>query len=133
MENYQGFCQHCYQQAIISMYDSIINCIMRKPAFCICETKAQISYTLIINTFVFPTQIVQFLLFLNRKFQASSHLLRLYRLVFTDLVGNPKDRFSLGAALMILGFWTDRSRQTVQTQIRVFIVCTFCLCLLLAL
>ena len=47
------------------------------------KTKAQISYmviTKLISTFVFATQIVQSLYFLNAKFQASSHLLWLYSL-----------------------------------------------------
>ena len=44
---------------------------MRKPDFCLCENK-------LISAFVFATRIVQFLFFLNPKFQASSLLLRLY-------------------------------------------------------
>ena len=44
---------------------------MRKPDFCICENK-------LISVFVFATRILQFLYFLNPKFQASSHLLWLY-------------------------------------------------------
>ena len=54
---------------------------MRKPAFCICENKDadQLrSYALII-AFVFAIRIVQSLFYLNPKFQASSHLLWLYR------------------------------------------------------
>ena len=45
--------------------------IMRKPAFCICENKGADQ----LCAFVFATQIVQSLYFLNPKFQASSHLL----------------------------------------------------------
>ena len=45
---------------------------MRKPAFCICETKTQIS------AFVFATRIVQSLYFLNTKFQVPNNLLWLY-------------------------------------------------------
>ena len=55
---------------------------MRKPAFCICETKTQISFavtTKLISAFDFATRILQSLYFLNPKFQASSHLLWLYR------------------------------------------------------
>ena len=48
---------------------------MRKPAFCICENK---NADQLISAFVFTTQIVQSLYFLNLKFQASSHLLWLY-------------------------------------------------------
>ena len=58
--------------------------IMRKPDFCICETKAQISFAVtakLISAFVFATRIVQTLYYLNLKFQASSHLLWLYSTV----------------------------------------------------
>ena len=51
---------------------------MRKPTFCICETKTQISFAVtakLISAFVFATKIEQSIFFLNRKFQASSHLL----------------------------------------------------------
>ena len=55
---------------------------MRKPAFCIyAKTKPQISCALttqLISAFVFATQIVQSLYYLNLKFQASSHLLWLH-------------------------------------------------------
>ena len=47
--------------------------IMRKPDFCICETKP--SYAQLVSAFVFASRIVQFLFFLNPKFQAASHLL----------------------------------------------------------
>ena len=68
---------------------------MRKSAFCICKTKAQIS------VLVFTTQIVQSLRFLNRKFQASDHLLRLYSPVCVGLGLKPDDKFSHDATLMI--------------------------------
>ena len=56
---------------------------MRKPDCCInyVKTKTQISFSVtakLISVFVFATQIVQSLYFLNPKFQASSHLLWLY-------------------------------------------------------
>ena len=60
------------------------------------KTKALISCmvtTQIISSFVFATYIVQYLYFLNPKFQVSSHLLWLYSFVL-DLVGNPSFRFS---------------------------------------
>ena len=50
--------------------------------FAYAKTKAQISFAdtaKLISAFVFATQIVQFLFFLNPKFQASSLLLTLYR------------------------------------------------------
>ena len=58
--------------------------VVRKPAFCIWKTKTQISLVItakLISAFVFATQIVQSLYFLNLKFQASNHLLWLCSLV----------------------------------------------------
>ena len=68
--------------------------VMRKPAFCICENKdadqlrgnreGDLSFAVtakLISAFVFATRIVHSLYFLNLKFQASSHLLWLCRLV----------------------------------------------------
>ena len=54
--------------------------VVRKPDFCICENKDADTAKLI-SAFVFATQKVQFLYFLNTKFQASSHLVWLYSLV----------------------------------------------------
>ena len=54
---------------------------MRKPAFAYAKTKTQISFAVtakLISAFVFATQIVQSLYFLNSKFQGSSYLLWLY-------------------------------------------------------
>ena len=65
---------------------------------------AQISFAVtakLISAFVFATQIVQSLYFLNSKFQASSHLLCLYSLC-RDLFGNPKDRFVATQLKMII-------------------------------
>ena len=56
--------------------------IVRKPDFCLGETKAQISFAVtakLISAFVFATRIVQFLFYLNPKLQASSSFLSLYR------------------------------------------------------
>ena len=82
---------------------------MRKPFFfCICENKDadQLHSTAkLISAFVFATRIVQFLFYLNPKFQVSSHLLWLYlctvRFV-SDLVGNPEDLFSHNEAHIVL-------------------------------
>ena len=55
--------------------------VVRKPAFCICKTKTQISFAVtakLISAIVFAIQIVQSLFYLNPKFQDSSHLLWLY-------------------------------------------------------
>ena len=57
---------------------------MRKPDFAYAKTKAQISFAVtakLISAFVFATRIVQFLFYLNPKFQASSSFLSLYRSV----------------------------------------------------
>ena len=57
---------------------------MRKLDFCLCKNKGADSFAVtvkLISAFAFATQIVQFLFFLNPKFQASSHLLCLYTLV----------------------------------------------------
>ena len=52
--------------------------IVRKSDFCLGENKGADQLR---GNFVFATRIVQFLFFLNPKFQASSLLLWLYRLV----------------------------------------------------
>ena len=54
--------------------------IVRKPDFCLGENKGadQLRGNLI-SAFVFATRIVQFLFYLNPKFQASSSFLSLYR------------------------------------------------------
>ena len=58
--------------------------VMKKRLFAYAKTKALISFAVtakLISAFVFTTWIVQFLFYLNPKFQASSHLLQLYSLV----------------------------------------------------
>ena len=70
---------------------------MRKPDFCICKNKGadQLHGNHADDQFLcFAMWIVQFLYFLNPKFQASSHLLYLYSPFVSDLVGNPEDMFS---------------------------------------
>ena len=80
------------QSMVLHIHMSLI---MRKPAFCICENKDADQLTaMLISTFVFATLLVQFLYFLNTKFQASSHLLWLYSLVCVGPGRNPEDRFS---------------------------------------
>ena len=61
---------------------SYMSRVMRKPDFTYAKTKAQISCAVtarLISTFVFATQIVQFLLYLYPKCQDSSFLLWMYR------------------------------------------------------
>ena len=64
----------------------------RKRILAYAKAKAQISFTVtakLISAFVFATLIVQFLFFVNPKFQASSLLLRLYRSVCVRLGRKP--------------------------------------------
>ena len=56
----------------------------------------------LISAFGLATKIVNFLYFLNLKFQTSSHLLYLTAGFVTDLVGNPEDRFSQDVAHMMI-------------------------------
>ena len=51
---------------------------VRKPDFCICENKDADQLRGDQRLCFFATQIVQSLYFLNTKFQAASHLMRLY-------------------------------------------------------
>ena len=65
--------------------------------FAYVKTKTQISCAVtvqLISPFVFAIQMVQSLYYLNPKFQASSHLLWLYRSVCVGPSRNPEDRFS---------------------------------------
>ena len=93
------------QQRASKVYHYSISRVVRKRAFCICENKdadqlrgnREADQRLCFRHFVFATWIVQFLFYLNPKFQASSHLLWLYSPV---CVGNPEDRFSHNKACM---------------------------------
>ena len=82
---------------------------MRKPTICICENKdadrSSAVTAKLISAFIFATKIVQFLNFLNPKFQASSHLLYLYSLVCVGPGRIPECRFSHDVAH--LGFAFD--------------------------
>ena len=74
---------------------------MRKPTIRICENKGADSFAVtakLISAFVFAIQIVQFLLDLTPKFQASSLLLCLYRPVCVGPVRKPHCWFSHEAA-----------------------------------
>ena len=67
---------------MILIFDTLMRLVVRKPFFfAYAKTKTQISFAVtakLISAFVFATRIVQFLFYLNLKFQASSHLLWLY-------------------------------------------------------
>ena len=78
---------------------------MRNPFFAYAKTKAQISCAVIaqlISAFVFATRVVQFLYFLNPKFQASSYILWLYSLVCVGPGRTPEDRFSHNEAQILM-------------------------------
>ena len=67
------------------------------------KTKTQISFAVtakLISAFVFATRIVQFLFYLNPKFQASSSFLWLYSLIGVGPVRKPHCWFSHEAAHM---------------------------------
>ena len=69
----------CYRNRACNVY--ILSRVVRKPDFAYAKTKTQISFAVtakLISAFVFATRIVQFLFYLNPKFQASSNLLWLY-------------------------------------------------------
>ena len=52
--------------------------VVRQPTLCICVNKGAGQLRSNFEAFVFATQIVQFLFFLNPKFPVSSHVLCLY-------------------------------------------------------
>ena len=75
--------------------------LMRKPTICIGENKDadQLRGN---RDFVFATRIVQFLFYLNPKFQASSSFLCLYRPVCVGAVRKPHGWFSHEVAQLCL-------------------------------
>ena len=77
---------------------------MGKPTICIGKnkTKTKTVTAKLISAFVFATRIVQFLFYLNPKFQASSSFLCLYKLICVGPVRKPHCWFSHEAAQMIL-------------------------------
>ena len=81
---------------------------MRKPAFCVCENNGadqlcgSPAHRADDQRLCFHcTYVVQSLYFLNPKFQASSNLLWLYRLVCVRPGQIPEDRLSHGTAQII--------------------------------
>ena len=90
---------------------------MGKPTIAYAKTKAQISFAVtakLISAFVFATQIVQFLFYLNPKFQASSSFLCLYRLVCVGPVRKPHCWFSHEVAQMLLIFDVCLDRRVIE-------------------
>ena len=98
----QNFQSQCLQQ---------MSRLMGKPTICITKTKTQISFAVtakLISAFVFATQIVQFLFYLNPKFQAYSSFLCLYRPVCVGPVRKPHCWFSHEAAqISLLSQWSS--------------------------
>ena len=84
-----------YQRAWQSLY---LSHIMRKQDFAYAKTKMQISCAQLICFFVFASRVVQFLFFLNPKFQASTLLLILNRPVCVGPDRKLKDQFSCDTA-----------------------------------
>ena len=71
--------------------------VVRKPAFCICENKTQISFAVtakLISAFVFATWIVQSLFYQIKNFKPLAIFCGSTAWFVSDLVGNPKDRSS---------------------------------------
>ena len=83
-----------------------LSLLMGKQTICIGKkTKAQISFAVtakLISVFVFATRIVQFLFYLNQKFQASSSFLCLYRPVCVGPVRKPHCWFSHEVAHLVM-------------------------------
>ena len=81
---------------IIAFSCTNVSRLMGKPTICIGENKdadqlrGNRTATKLISAFVFATWIVQFLFFLNPKFQASSSFLCLYRPVCATLLVFPR-------------------------------------------
>ena len=79
---------HCSRSVVYYM-----SLVMRNPFFAYAKTKKQFSFAVtakLISACVFATRIVQSLYFLNPKYQASGHLLWLYRLVCVGPGGKPR-------------------------------------------
>ena len=103
--------------------------VVRKPAFCKnAKTKTQISFAVtakLISAFVFATNIVKSLYFLNTKFQASSHLVWLYSPVCVGPGRKPRRQvFSeRGSYILGKGSWVPPFRKELFTRLP---VCSLC-------
>ena len=88
-----------------------MSCIVRKPDYCLCENKGAdqlcsnctADQRLCFRYTVFATRIVQFLFFLNLKFQPFSLFWNCTDRFVSDLVRCPEDRFSRVVARMCIG------------------------------
>ena len=99
---------------------------MRKLEFCLSENKgadqlySKISCAVsahLISALVFATRIVQVLLFLNQKFQASSHLLWLYSPLCVRCGRKPRIRvFSHRGSFHIMHFRYDKADNRTERE-----------------
>ena len=97
------------------------------------KTKTQISCMLnmLINAYVFTTQIVQYLLFLNQKFQACCHLVSLYISVCVRPGQKPQRQvFSLRSSINCsdLKFANKHESGFVKTKLYCSLVLQVCVC-----
>ena len=113
-------CKHSVQVKHNNVKDDM-RCDARKPDFFLGENKGTdqlcsncTADLQLISAFVFATRIVQFLFYLNPKFQVSVFIDCTGRFV-SDLVRNPKDQFS---RIMAHRFWIRMSVYTHLLKIR---------------
>ena len=99
--------------------------LVGKPTICIGENKDAVTAKLI-SAFVFATRIVQFLFYLNPKFQASSLILWLHRLVCIGPVRKPHCWFSHEVAHLMV---VDNPLFPITVVNVSFMVFLFCLTL----
>ena len=88
--------------------------------FAYAKTKTQISFAVtakLISAFVIAARIVKSLYFLNPKFQASAIFCCCTAWFVSDLVGNPKDRFSHVAAHITHTFTFIRTKFDLREKI----------------
>ena len=89
--------------AMPHQYDLVIRKPLENQIFAYAKTKTQISFAVtakLISAFVFATWIVQSLFYFYPKFQASSHLLRLYRPVCLKPGWKPRRPFFFASWLI---------------------------------
>ena len=93
---------------------------MGKPTICLGEKKAQISFAVpakLISAFVFSTLIVQFLFYLNPKFQASSSFLCLYSSVCVRPVRKPHCWFPHEVAQLLTALISESRDLATATRL----------------
>ena len=101
--------QATYLRSVTTLLELLLclSHVMRKPCFCFAyaKTKALISFAVtakLISAFVSATWIVQYLYFLNKKFQVSSHLLWLHSPVYVGPGRKPRRQvFSRRGSILV--------------------------------